>query len=298
MSKPTTGGTAGPDELTHNQHYFYMALQDTNLIIVSAPLPATFVGTPNDLRREIIRRLKIVSPSGTNFIFIGDNEPTSNVGPWLKGGTQWFVWDEDLKRYVPLDISASETVWFHIGATTPATSDPAVWLRTTRDATEADPSIGNPIGWYVFNGSDWVPYVGVVLSGPTSNRPVDPVDYQQYYDTDIATLIWFERNLWRTISGVPGDTKFVAFSTLTEALTANPGWAVFGAGNQTLRGRLISMATKDAGADPETVLTVDTDIAERAAFETFGENSAMAIDNSPPNIQYPGTIALWFLVKE
>ena len=39
-------------------------------------------------------------------------------------------------------------------------------------------------------------------------------------------------------SGVPGDTKFVAFQTLDEALTNNPGWAVFGAGNQELRGRL------------------------------------------------------------
>lgn len=275
-----------------------MALQDTNLIILSAPIPATFSGTPDDLRREIVRRMKIVSPSGINFIFVGDNEPTSNVGPWLRGGTQWFVWDEGLKRYVPLDISASETRWYHIGASTPPNSEPPVWLRTTKDSTEADPSVGNPIGWYVFNGADWVPYVGVVTSGPTASRPSDPVEYQQYFDTTITALIWFERNMWRTVSGVPGDTKFVAFQTLTEALAANPGWAVFGAGNQNLRGRLVSMATKDAGATPATVLTVGTNIAERAAFETFGEDGAMATDFTPPNIRYPGTIALWFLVKE
>lgn len=275
-----------------------MALQDTNLLIQSAPIPATFEGTPDQLRVAIIRRLKIVSPTGTNFIFVGDNEPTSNVGPWLKGGTQWFVWDEDLKRYVPLDISESETRWFHVGATVPATSDPAIWLRTTNTPSEANPSLGSPIGWYVFNGSDWVPFIGIVLSGGTGSRPAAPVDYQQYFDTDINALIWFERNSWRTVAGTPGDTKFVAFETLTEALTANPGWAVFGAGNQELRGRLVSMATKDAGADPETELTVGTNIAERAAFEVFGEDSTMAIDNTPPNIRYPGTIALWFLVKE
>jgi hypothetical protein len=275
-----------------------MALQDTNLIIQSAPIPATFTGTPDDFRREIVRRMKIVSPTGTNFIFVGDNEPTSNVGPWLKGGKQWWVWDEDIKRYVPLDISASETVWFHIGASTPATSDPSVWLRTTQDPSEADPSVGSPIGWYVFNGAAWISFVGIVLSGPTSSRPTSPVALQQFYDTDISTLIWFERNQWRTIAGSPGDTKFVALATLTEALTANPGWAVFGAGNQSLRGRLVSMATKDPGATPETELTVGTDIAERAAFETFGEGTGLMIDNTPPNVEYPGTIALWFLVKE
>lgn len=274
-----------------------MALQDTNLIIQSSPIPATFSGTPDEFRREIVRRLKIVSPTGTNFIFIGDNEPTSNVGPWLKNGTQWFVWDEEIKRYVPLDISESETTWYHIGASTPATSEPPVWLKTTKDRTEADPSVGNPISWYVFNGAAWVPYVGVVLSGPTASRPLNPVEYQQYFDTDITALIWFERTQWRTVSGVPGDIKFVNFETLTEAKTHNPGWDVFGAGNQALRGRLPSMATKDSGATPETVLTVGTNIAERAAFETFGENDSMAIDNTAPFIRYPGTVALWMLVK-
>lgn len=276
-----------------------MALQNTNLLISSAPIPATFCGTPDEFRIAMIRRMKIVSPTGTNFIFIGDNEPTSNVGPWLRGGTQWWVWDEDLKRYVPLDISESERQWYHIGASTPATSDPPVWLKTTKDPSEADPSVGNPISWYVFNGSAWVPYVGIVLSGPTSARPSSPVEYQQFYDTDITALIWFERNSWRTISGVPGDTKFVAFETLTEALTANPGWAVFGAGNQELRGRLVSMATKDAGATPETTLTVGTNIAERAAFEIFGEETQLEPFAAPgPAIRYPGTIALWLIVKE
>lgn len=275
-----------------------MALQDTNLLITSAPLPATFSGTPDDLRREIVRRLKIVSPTGTNFIFIGDNEPTSNVGPWLKNGTQWFVWDESVKRYVPLDISASETTWYHIGSSTPATSDPPVWLKTTKDRTEADPSVGNPISWYVFNGSAWVPYVGIVLSGPTGSRPVNPVEYQQYYDTTISCLIWFERNLWRTVSGVPGDIKFVNFEVLTEALQFNPGWNVFGAGNQTLRGRIPMMASKDSGATPETVLTTGTNIPQRAAFETFGETDNMQIDNTPPNLLYPPQVALWLLVKE
>lgn len=273
-----------------------MALQNTNLLIQMAPLPATFKGTPNDWAVEMVRRMRIVSPTGTNFIFIGDVEPTSNVGPWLRGGTQWWVFDNDIKRYVPLDISASETKWFQVGNTTPATSDPPVWLKTTKDQTEADPSIGRPISWYVFDGTNWVPFNGIPLSGTTANRPTNAVEFQNYYDTDISVLLWFERGAWRTISGVPGDIKMVAFQTLTEALTRNPGWDVLGASNVAIRGRYTSQATKDPGATPETDLTTSAGVAHRAAFETYGETDGVQIDPGS-TVPYPPTIAFWHLVK-
>lgn len=273
-----------------------MALQDTNLLIQMAQVSPTFVGTPNELAREMVRRMKIVSPTGTNFIFIGDVEPTSNVGPWLKGGTQWWVFDEDIKRYVPLDISESETQWFQVGNSVPTTSDPPVWLRTTKDQTEADPSIGSPIGWHIFDGTNWIPFLGIVTSGPTTSRPTSPVEYQQFYDTTISTLIWFERTQWRTVSGVPGDVKQVAFEVLTEALDHNPGWDVLGDSNQALRGRWLGQATKDSGANPETDLTVGAGIAKRAAFETIGETDGVKMD-AASTVPYPPTLFLWTLVK-
>ncbi len=262
-----------------------------------APVPATFVGTPNDLAATMVRRMKIVSPSGTNFIFVGDSEPTSNVGPWLKNGTQWFVFDTGINRYVPLDISESETRWYHIGSSTPTTSDPPLWLRTTLTPTTDDPTAaGSAIGWYEFNGTGWVPFNSVVASGATATRPAAPVDYQQYFDTTLNVLIWWERNLWRTVSGVPGDIKQVAFQTLSDALTFNPGWDLFGASNQNIRGRFLAQATRDPGGSPETELSVSAGIAERAAFETFGETDGVKIDSSS-DVPYPPTIALWTLVK-
>lgn len=274
-----------------------MSFQDTNLIVQMGALPTTFTGTPQEFAALMIRRLKIVSPSGTNFIFIGDTEPTSDVGPWLKDGTKWYVFDADTARYVPLDISDSDTDWFQTGKNAPSTTEPPVWLRTDADATEDSPSIGNPVGWYVHNGTGWVPFVGLVLSGPTTSRPTTPLEFQQYYDTTISVLIWWERSAWRTVSGVPGDLKFVAFNVLTEALTANPGWALFGADNQNLRGRWISQATKDSGSTPETDLTVAAGIAKRAAFETFGQTDGVKMD-ALSAVPYPPTVALWALVKE
>ena len=61
-----------------------MALKSTNLIIEMGPIPPTFQGTPQDLATDMVQRMRIVSPSGTNFIYTGDVEPTSNAGPWLK----------------------------------------------------------------------------------------------------------------------------------------------------------------------------------------------------------------------
>lgn len=273
-----------------------MALQDTNLIIQMGKIPATFKGKPQDLADLMIRLMKIVSPSGTNFIFIGDTEPTSDVGPWLRNGTQWWVFDETIKRYVPLDISESETKWFQVLNSTPPTSNPPVWLKTTKDATDTDPSHGQPIGWFVFDGTNWVPFNSIVLSGTTASRPASPEPYQQYYDTTISCLIWFERNAWRTMSGVPGDIKQVAFTVLTDALANNPGWALFGESNQNFRGRWISQATKDAGPSPATDLTTNAGVAHRAAFEVFGETDGVKIDGASP-VPYPPTIALWTLVK-
>jgi hypothetical protein len=137
-------------------------MQDTNLILQGSPLPATFVGTPNDFLVEMLRRLKIVSPSGTSFIFTGDVEPASNVGPWLKNGTSWFVFDQNVKRYVPLDITASETLWYQIGSTLPATTTPPLWLKTTENATVDRPTFGTPIGFYLFDGVSWVGFTEVV----------------------------------------------------------------------------------------------------------------------------------------
>lgn len=138
-----------------------MALQNTNLIIQGSHLPATFKGTPDDLFVAMLQRMKIVSPTGQSFFIISDTEPSSNLGPWLKGGTQWWVFDPELKRYVPLDISESETRWFQVGSTTPTTADPPVWLRTTNNPTEAEPSIGTPIAWYLFDGTTWIDFTSL-----------------------------------------------------------------------------------------------------------------------------------------
>ena len=273
-----------------------MALQKTNLIIESAPLPQTFAGKPDDLRKAIVERLLIKSPGGTAFITVSDSEPNSNVGPWLKDGKKLYVYDETTKRYIPLDTSDSVSDEIQISESTPLTSSPPVWLRTIS---------GQPVTWYFWNGVQWVPGMNIVQSGPTANRPSSPFNLQQYYDSDISCLIWWERGAWRTVDGVPGDVKIVQTQLLSSALTQNPGWVVLGAAQQSWRGRYISQAASDS----EQSLTVPLGVANRAARETYGETDGVSLDGhlhtpgvtdgadaSP--VPYPPTIALWHLVKE
>lgn len=273
-----------------------MALIATDLFIQMGPIPATFIGGPQDLADAMIARMKIMSPGGTNFIFTGDTAPASNVGPWLRG-EQWWVWSTTVKQYVPLDLSASLTIPFAIGATAPSSITPPVWLQTTLDATDANPTaFGQPISWNFWNGSTWQPYVGIVSSGATAARPITPANLQQYYDTDISCLIWWERAAWRTVDGVPGDLKYVAFTTLSAALTANPGWDVFGRSTPGFLGRGLVSATQDAvGSGGASSFAPVPGVPARGAYDTFGEGSQLATGTS--GLVYPPSMAFWLLLK-
>jgi microcystin-dependent protein len=243
-----------------------MSLFTTNLVIVAAQLPPDFTGDPQEFFEALVERMSIMSPQGTSFFVVGDAEPSSNVGPWLKGGTQWWVFDVNQGRYVPLDISASLHL-FVVGPTTPAApnnGEATLWLRTFE--TRA-------IGWYGWDGNTWRPFTGIPASGGTAARPTNPVDLEQFFDTDIKTLIHFERGAWRTVSGTPGDIKFVAQSLLSAALTANPGWQYLGQDDQSIRGLVIGIASTDPGATPVSSFPTDSGITGRSSGEKTGEET-------------------------
>jgi len=270
----------------------YMSLKDTSLIIQAAPLPLTFEGNPNEFLAAMVQRMRVVSPNGANFIFIGDVAPTTNVGPWLKGGTQWYVWDNGSNSYVPLDVSASITIPYWIGNSTPTGNNPPVWLQTTNNSTDVNPNgFGTPLSWYFWNGTGWQPFNSAPNSGPTSSRPAAPINYQQYFDTDINVLIHWERAQWRTVAGSPGDLKYCTANTAASCLQQNPGWAIFSDSLTNLRGRALSQATQDAGANPVYSQSPPTGVTARAVGDTWGESDKLQLQatsavTSPPMVAY------------
>lgn len=244
------------------------ATEQTQLQIQASALPPNFVGNLQEFFDAMVERMKIVSPFGGTFFVVGDTEPASNQGPWLKGGTKWYVFDEDLGRYVPLDITDSETIPFQVSSSTPTSSSPPIWLRTQQVGSAL-----RYIGWYFFDGTNWRPDATIINSGTTAERPASPIDLERYYDTTISVEIWWERSAWRTVSGSPGDIKFVAYSTLAEAVAANPGWQEIGESNLDLRGRVLAAASKDAGGSPVENRPVGSGITPRAAGDLFGEET-------------------------
>lgn len=260
-----------------------MALQKTNLVIVAAPLPADFEGTPQEMYESMLERMEIQSPVGTNFFVTGDVEPASNQGPWLKGGTKWYVFDISTGRYVPLDIADSNTSLFTVGPATPAAPEgvePTLWLRTS--GTRA-------VAWYGWDGTEWRAVTNVPPSGTTAKRPTAPVDLERYWDIDIDCEIHWERGAWRTVSGTPGDIKFVAHSLLADALTSNPGWQYAAKDDQSLRGLVLGVATQDPGATPAAAFATVSGISTRVSGVKVGsETHVLDNDEIPQHTHLTG----------
>ena len=260
-----------------------MSLLKTNLKIVAAQLPPDFAGNTAELYRAFVERLEILSPVGTNFFVVGSVEPPSDQGPWLKDGTAWWVFDTSLGRYVPADISASTTSLFTVSESTPpdpTTGSANIWLRLKTNRV---------LGWYFWDGAAWRPEGHTPASGPTADRPSDPGDLEQFFDTDIACLIHWERNAWRTVSGTPGDIKFVTNTVLSQAITRNPGWIYLGENDQSLRGTVLGVATHDSSG-PAAYPSNSGQTARTAG--TYAGTETVALDelNIPQHVHIVGAL--------
>jgi hypothetical protein len=231
-------------------------MAETRIIPSLAPMSPGFNGSFRSWEQDFVSRLILSIPFGPLQQQIGGLEPTSNVGIWWKDGTKPYVWDETEKKYIPANVSDSVSESFWYGATTPTGTTPTLWLRTYATGLKAE--------WRFYDGTDWVRVSPLVTNGTTANRPSAPEDYEQYFDTDIDCLIHWERAAWRTVSGTPGDLKFVDMeqpdyaTAVTVALARNPGWLEVGV---AARGRVLGVAgagTALTARDPEDSVGVET----------------------------------------
>jgi hypothetical protein len=255
-----------------------MAINDTQLVIQAAPVDPAFEGNLQELVNHIVERLRIVAPFGISTFVIGTQIPTSDQGPLFlitSTGTSLWVWDDNAKTYVPLDISPSSQSIYAVSQTQPTDSSVLIWLQTDSDNL--------PQTLWVKTGGVWQAFVGA--RGTTAARPASPAEGQLYWDTDIAAQLIFERGQWRTQSGSPGDVKFVTHRTLSEALRYNPGWSeasVTGLG-PSIRGRCLAAAHKDAGTSPVANNPAVSGVTTpRAAGDVFGEETHVLTNEETP----------------
>lgn len=244
-----------------------MAIQKTNLYLRLRALDPWFRGTPQQFAEAIVAAMEIVAPFGITTFVSGGAMPSSNQGPWLKDGTEWWVWSDEQGTYVPQSLESSFPQLYYIQTEEPPTNAGIyIWFKIEE--------CGCPHGLYLLINGKWVHFAGDPESGPTADRPTAPHNFEEYYDTDIECLIWYERSEWRTKSGVKGDLKYVDAQTREEALTQNPGWEIFGTGessNINWRGKAPYPAAKDNdGMNP---LEVPTGVTARSTYELFGVES-------------------------
>jgi hypothetical protein len=195
--------------------------------ITAAPLPTNFKGTPQQLIEALLDRLEITF-DGSSFV-ISDIQPVGNQGPWLKNGTQWWVWDDSTSTYIPLDLSASISDQIYIGDISNGPPDPTVyqlWLQLNGTAV-------NGLFYYAGSTAGWVTEASVLVPGA-----ITPVMLHQQPP---GSLITFNVNSQTTILP-PG----------------NPGTILLSSGNGLLWGSIVESKGIPNFIAPVTLATIST----------------------------------------
>jgi hypothetical protein len=94
----------------------------------ASPLVPGKAYTPQQLLDAIVARLAIDSQTELTFFVSGTTEPTSNVGPWLKNGTTWYVWSDTIGAYMPQEI-AYQSLRYIASETAPDQYIYTLWIR-------------------------------------------------------------------------------------------------------------------------------------------------------------------------
>lgn len=95
----------------------------------ASPLPSTFRGTPQQIMDAMVARLSIEGQDELSFFVTGSVAPSSNVGPWLKNGVTWYVWDDVTGAYIP-EILEFKSLRYIVQQAAPSHIDYTLWIET------------------------------------------------------------------------------------------------------------------------------------------------------------------------
>lgn len=94
----------------------------------AAPFPEGYKAEPEQLKNDIVARLYAESTEAISFFAAGSVAPSSNVGPWLRNGQTWYVWDDGLAMYVP-QVLAPESLGYTASAVAPDQTIYTFWIE-------------------------------------------------------------------------------------------------------------------------------------------------------------------------
>lgn len=115
--------------------------------IQMGPLPPNVAWTPQQLAAAMVARMRLVTAQTFALFVTGSTEPSSNVGPWLKNDSEWWVWSDTAGAYVPITVP-SESLGYYIGANAPDPTEINFWIETD--------IAGSPLALKIYYSGAWV----------------------------------------------------------------------------------------------------------------------------------------------
>jgi len=190
--------------------------------VSAGTLPPNFTGTPQQFLDAIAGLLLVTPVEDWNSFVVGSAAPTSDVGPWLKNGQEWWVWSSTAGAYVPLILDDLSIRRF-IGETAPLSTEYDVWIQTN--------SSGVPQAVKIYNAGNWVDVYAATLSNYYTKAEYNTAfaKFQTYAGNNqfitagaLASKVDFDAVSFQT--GVTFDTtnhRFVAPATGYYSFTAS-----------------------------------------------------------------------------
>lgn len=119
-------------------------------------LPEGLDTDPQGLLEAFAARFIITPSVPWSSFTLGAAQPTSDLGPWFKGGQELWVWDDNLATYIPQVINQI-SLGYKVAAADPGAADYQVWFDTTAGAVK----------WS--NGTTWTDIYTSLRNAVTAN---------------------------------------------------------------------------------------------------------------------------------
>jgi hypothetical protein len=112
----------------------------------ASPLPLNQSYTPQQFLDAITSRLSIQSDTSFSIFTTGSTVPTSNVGPFLKDGVTWYVWDVLSGTYIP-EVIEYRSLRYVASASAPNQALYTFWIELS--------GAGKAIAIKYYSGGAW-----------------------------------------------------------------------------------------------------------------------------------------------
>jgi hypothetical protein len=229
------------------------------ITIQMGALPPTVNWTPQQLADAIVARMSLQTQQTFALFVTGSTEPSSNDGPWLKNGTEWWVWSDTAGAYVPITVPA-ESLGYYVGDTAPDPTTTFFWIETTAG--------GSPLALKIYYSGAWTDVYAATLAS---------------YLTIAAAAATY---LTQAAAAATYLTQANAASTyaplVSPALTGTPTTPTAAPGTNTTQAASTAFVTAAIAAIPAP--------SAFAAYPAQGtvSNQVIAVDGNPHKIEFNG----------